>query len=93
MDRSNAEDLMVALTRIGEVLNDADHVVSDLPNGPEKERCRKGLGDLMGTLWLDLMRPIVHEYPHLDPDKDTEWFRDLQARRNAPGAAPQENDA
>ena len=92
MDRSNAEDLMVALTRIGEMLNDADHVISGLPNGPEKEQSREGLADLMGTLWLRLMLPIVRDHPHLDPDKDTEWFR-LQARRNPRGAEPYDDDA
>ena len=81
---------MAVLTRIGDSVNDADHIVSAVPPGPEKEQLRYALGNLMGTLWLDLMRPIVREYPHLDPDKDTDWFRDLQRRRG--GQSPESQD-
>ena len=89
MDRSTAENLMAVLTRIGDALNDAESIISALPPGPERERLRRALGNLMGSLWLDLMRPIVREYPHLDPDKDAEWFRDLQVRRRARGEESQ----
>jgi len=85
MERSAAEALMATLSRIGEALNEANRIVSEHSTSPEKEHLRRGLGTMMDGLWVDLMWPIARQYPHLDPDKDSDWFRDLQARRKSRG--------
>jgi hypothetical protein len=92
MNRSAAEGLMAVYHRMGDVLNDADHIVSAMPDENERSEHRRALGAMMGTLWLDLMLPIVREYRDLDPDKDSEWLRDLRARR-ARGEQSGEGDA
>jgi hypothetical protein len=30
---------------------------------------RRRLGEVMQSVWLELMQPIVREHPDLDPDK------------------------
>jgi hypothetical protein len=91
MNRSTAEGLMAVYHRIGDALNDADHIISGLDENERNEH-RQALGTMMGTLWLDLMLPIVREHRDLDPDKDSDWLRDLRARR-ARGEKSGEDDA
>lgn len=35
----------------------------------EKLELRRGIADMMGALYTDLMRPIIRTHPELDPDK------------------------
>ena len=69
MDRSTAEALMKAYTRIGAALGDADALVRAVPDPSERDLHLRALGTLMQDLWLVLMAPIVREHPGLDPDR------------------------
>lgn len=71
MDRTVANELMRVFEEIGSSLNQASCIVSELPDVDEQKLMRRGLGSLMGTLFTDLQLHIIHQYPDLDPDKDS----------------------
>ena len=68
MDRAIAADLIRLYLAAGEPLNEATSLISQLPDREEQMRLRRPLGELMAALYIDLIRPIVRDYPDLDPD-------------------------
>ena len=69
MDRTNAKKLMSVFEEIGSSLGEATCIVSELPDVDEQRLMRRGLGDLMCTLFIDLQLHIIRQHPDLDPDK------------------------
>jgi len=69
MDRNVAEKLMSELVALGEPLNAATTLTAQIVDEGERAAIRKVLGDLMSHVYLDLMRPIIRQYPDLDPDR------------------------
>jgi len=69
MDRTTAEKLMAIYQRLEMPLNEATAVIGTIPDQEEQRLLRRPLGDVMQAVWLELMLPIVRQYPHLDPDK------------------------
>jgi hypothetical protein len=69
MDRTIAKELMRVFEEIGSSLNQATCIVSELPDVDEQKLMRRGLGNLMGTLFTELQLHIIRQYPDLDPDK------------------------
>ena len=69
MHRSTAERLMEAYARVGTALNDVDPLIRSIPDTDERNNHLRALGTMMQDLWLQLMAPIVREYPDLDPDR------------------------
>ena len=70
MDRETAERLMETYRRLGALLNEADGLVRRLPVAAEREAHLRAIASMMADVWIELMRPIVREYPDLDPDKE-----------------------
>jgi hypothetical protein len=60
---------MSIYARLNGSLNDAAAVIETVSDREEQKRLRRPLGELMQSVWTDLMQPIVREYPDLDPDK------------------------
>lgn len=60
---------MAVYKRIGELINEADPIIRTLPEAEQSEHLR-GLGDMMGHLWIKLQLPVVREHKDLDPDGD-----------------------
>ena len=67
MDHLTAQKLMDAYRRVGEAINEADCIIRTLPKNEQTAHLR-GLGDMMGHLWLKLPLPVVREHKELDPD-------------------------
>jgi chaperonin cofactor prefoldin len=70
MNKATADRLMAIYERVGNLLNEADAVVSAIENEDEQKELRRPLGELMASLWLRLEAPIVRTYPDLDPDRE-----------------------
>ena len=64
-------------------MNDVASIIEKINDEEEKRKFRKGIGCLMGKLYTDIMHPIIRERPDLDPDRTTEWFKDLQKIRKS----------
>ena len=82
MDKHLAEQLMKKLHSLDEPINDACELVEQIADEHEMRRFRKGLGELMGHIYTDLMIPILRQYPDLDPDKDVVFEEDDPLRWN-----------
>ena len=76
MDKNLAEQLMNKLHSLDAPINDAVELVEQIPDEDERKRFRKGLGEMMGHIYTDLMIPILRQYPDLDPDKDLVFEED-----------------
>ncbi|MFZ6801488.1 hypothetical protein [Undibacterium sp. Di24W] len=79
MDKILASKLMNDLLSLNEHLNKIAHQIEAIKVEEEKLQFRRGISNLMGGVYGDLMRPIIREFPELDPDKDEEWFKSLKA--------------
>jgi hypothetical protein len=69
MDKSTARELMRLYLKAGEPLNEATEIIGKLPDAEEQKRLRRPIGKLMSNVYIELIRPIVREYPDLDPDR------------------------
>jgi len=68
LDRATAEKLMAIYQRLNAPLNEAAEVIGAIEDQEEQKRLRRPLGEIMQSVWLDLMQPIVRQHPDLDPD-------------------------
>lgn len=69
MDKKIAELLMKDLLALSEPLNSATTLTDQISNKDEQAALRRGIGELMGRIYTDLIIPIIKQYPDLDPDK------------------------
>jgi hypothetical protein len=69
LDRATAEKLMALYQKLNGSLNEAAEVIGAIRDQEEQKRLRRPLGEVMQSVWLDLMQPIVRQHPDLDPDK------------------------
>jgi hypothetical protein len=70
MDRTVAEKLMKDLMALTNPLNSATAAASQITNEEEQASFRRSIGEIMNAVYVDLMRPIIKQYPDLDPDKE-----------------------
>jgi len=83
MEKETAKKIMESLERLGDALNDLAADIENIKDIEEKKKYRRGVGELMGRSYTDIMSPIVREYPELDPDKDSNWSKDIQKKRES----------
>jgi hypothetical protein len=69
MDRGDAEKLMQHYLAAGAALNEATSLIDTLADAEEQRRLRRPLGEVMESIYLELMRPIIKEHPEVDPDR------------------------
>lgn len=69
MEKKVAELLMKNLLALSEPLNSATTLIDQISSKDEQAALRRGLGELMGRIYTDLMIPIIEQYPELDPDR------------------------
>lgn len=71
MDRDLAERIVKSVMDLNAPIGALDKLSMEIANPDTKRAFRYALGDLMaGT--LDLLRPVLRQYPDLDPDRDTD---------------------
>jgi hypothetical protein len=67
MDRATAERLMSILLRLDGPLNEATELTDEIADPDERKAFLRQLADIGGSVYMNLMRPIVRQYPDLDP--------------------------
>jgi hypothetical protein len=60
---------MTVYRKLNGSLNEAAEIIAAIPDRELQKRLRRPLGEVMQSVWLELMQPIVREHPDLDPDK------------------------
>lgn len=69
MERATAELMMKELLALSQPLNAATALTDQIADRAEREQFRRELAALMGDIYIDLIKPIIKQYPDLDPDR------------------------
>ena len=69
MNKTDAEKLMEIYERAGLVLSEADPILRNISDEEERKSYLYPLGEMLLDIWGKLQRPIVKQFPELDPDK------------------------
>lgn len=69
MERAIAEQLMRTFLAVNEPLNSATLLTAKIESKDEQESLRRAIGNVMQVIYIDLMRPVIRQYPDLDPDR------------------------
>ena len=67
MDRTAAVEVMRLLSDAANGVRDALVIARDAMSTEEAEEFRKGAGDVVGTIAIDLMSLVIRHHPDLDP--------------------------
>jgi len=68
MERSVAEELMQALLALDRPLNRATELTGKIADVDERKAARRVIAEITSNVYTELIRPIVRQYPDLDPD-------------------------
>jgi hypothetical protein len=69
LEKDVAKDLVVKFAELGAAMNVVATAIEAVDVDDKKRELRRGIADLMGLLYTELLRPIILEFPDLDPDK------------------------
>lgn len=69
MKKDIAKKLMDILFSFDNSLESATQLTELIEDENERKLIRKGIGEIGSRIYTDLMRPIIKQYPDLDPDK------------------------
>ncbi len=72
MDRDEAQERMQVAQEINFLLNNAAELANSIADEDLQKQMKWALGQAMGKIYLDLMRPVVKQFPELDPDLPNE---------------------
>lgn len=68
MDRDEAQERMQVAQEINFLLNNAAELANSIEDEDLQKQMKWALGQAMGKIYLDLMHPVVKQFPELDPD-------------------------
>ncbi|MBV8188280.1 MAG: hypothetical protein JOY64_00195 [Alphaproteobacteria bacterium] len=69
MQMDIATRLVAAALALDGPLGALDGIISELPEGEEKDECRGALADVIGIVARHLIFRVYRQYPELDPDR------------------------
>jgi hypothetical protein len=72
MTREATERVLHALLSASAALNEALSIVQIEGSDEMFKNQRKCTAELLGTIYIDLVKPLVASYPDLDPGRDGE---------------------
>ncbi|EAW5716206.1 nuclear receptor NHR-99, partial [Salmonella enterica] len=67
MNKNTANSLMMALLKLNESTNDVFFEIEKIDDDKIKRLFRRSIANVIGMIYLELMSPIIEEYPDLDP--------------------------
>lgn len=69
MEREDAERVMKHLEKALKELNVISEISTKIKDVGEGKKIRKALANVWSTCHLEIMFPIIRDYPELDPDR------------------------
>jgi hypothetical protein len=72
MTQETAERIVQALLSASAALNEALRLMEGETSAEVFSRQRSRTGDVMGAIYLDLIKPVVASYPQLDPGRQSD---------------------
>ena len=76
-----ASELMERFVSLSVTVNELCEVIETFDDIEEKKKFRRIMGYIMEA-HSDLMRPIIRQYPSLDPNRNTDWYKEMEQRGN-----------
>lgn len=70
MKRELATDLMADLVALDVSMNSIVERIGQIEDPDEHNALKQAIYKVIGDVYCDLMRPIIRQYPDLDPDPD-----------------------
>jgi hypothetical protein len=67
MERKLAEQLIKHFLALDKPLNDAAQLVETIDDATLQRKLKGAIADVVLSVFTDLIRPIVRQYPDLDP--------------------------
>jgi hypothetical protein len=72
MKRDTAKKFVQASKKIDEILGELDSVSFEIEDEAERKKIRRAMVSVMVTLYEQLTREVVKDYPDLHPDTGTQ---------------------
>lgn len=69
MEKSAASEIIKAVLQLSDQLSVIEQQLRGLSDGIERKSLLRSLGSIMVDLDIGLIRPLVRQYPDLDPDR------------------------
>lgn len=69
MDKPTASKIIRSVLELSHRLDDVDAELRNIGSEDEKQQFLRALGTIMVELNTGLIRPLVRQYPDLDPDR------------------------
>jgi len=69
MEKLSASKIIESVLQLSDPLNGIGDQLQALPEGAERDALLRALGSVMAELYTGLIRPMVRQYPDLDPDR------------------------
>jgi len=69
LNKDSAEVLMKELLELSEAMNQVCILIDGLESEEERKELRRGMSGMLADVYTELMRPIIRQFPELDPDK------------------------
>jgi len=70
MDKEIARALMALATATDEPIGKMFELIEQIEEAETRDRFKKAANELMGAVFLEIIRPIETLYPDLSPDND-----------------------
>ena len=68
MKKESAEALMKKLLALRRAMDEVCSEIDSLDIQEEKTKLRRGMSGMLADVYTELMRPIIQQFPELDPD-------------------------
>ncbi|HKS84854.1 MAG TPA: hypothetical protein VJR71_05205 [Pseudolabrys sp.] len=69
VEKMRAMAVIASIKTIGTHINELHALTDRLSSESDRRKFRRHLGEVMAAINSDILMPVVHEYPELDPDK------------------------
>lgn len=69
MKKDSAKALMEKLLRLSEAMDQVCILIDQLESEEERKEFRRGMSGMLADVYTELMRPLIRQFPDLDPDK------------------------
>ena len=68
MEKEIAKRLIELAVALDDPLNEATTLTSKISDIEERKAVRRAIAEITGAAYSELIRPILRQYPELDPD-------------------------
>lgn len=69
MKKDAAEVLMQQLLALSQAMDQVCAAIDRVDGEDEREQLRRGMSGMLADVYTELMRPIIRQFPELDPDR------------------------